>query len=285
MPSMLDPEHNAHSRLRGRILGRGVDVQGDACMSSRFALRVARCHSTGLAACAAFCVAGLMPASSLAQDSWGGSLTVTSDYRLRGLSKTRGDAAIQGGLHTQPLPGWILGTWASTISRDRGGDSAIEVDVHTGYAWTVAKDWDAKVLLTHYLYPDDPAPVDYDYDELSASIAFRSQFAATVTWSPNTKYFARYQGSWHAEEGAVVAYEMTGLQPITPSLAIMAGVGYNDLRRIYETGYWYWNAGVSYAVGPIQLDVSHIDSDSTAEQLFGPTVTEAGWSAAISWRF
>jgi uncharacterized protein (TIGR02001 family) len=285
MRATLHAEHSAQSRPRGRILGRGVDSHGDACMSSRFARRVAWCHSTGLVACATFCLVDLIPAASYAQDSWGGSLTVTSDYRVRGLSKTGGDAAIQGGLHAQPMPGWIVGAWASTVSRDRGRDSAVEVDAHTGYAWNVAKDWDAKVLLTHYWYPDDPAPASYDYDELSASIAFRSQFVASVTWSPNAKYFGRYQGSWHAEEGAAVAYEMTGLQPITPSLAITAGVGYNDLRRIYETGYWYWNAGVSYALGPIQLDVSRIDSDSIAEELFGSTSSEGGWSAAISWRF
>jgi uncharacterized protein (TIGR02001 family) len=227
--------------------------------------------------------AAVLPFKSHAQDAWGGSLAITSDYRVRGLSRTQGDAAFQGGLHAQLAPGWIVGAWASTI--DRNNRTAVEVDAHTGYAWSVADDWDAKVVVTHYWYPNDRALANYDYDEISASIAFRSQFAANVTYSPNTRYFARYQGSWHSEEGESLSYELTGLQPITPSLGFTAGVGYNDLSRIFEAGYWYWNAGVSYAMGPIQLDVSRIDSDATAQQLFGSKLTEAGWSAAISWRF
>lgn len=223
--------------------------------------------------------------TSRAQDAWGGSLTVTNDYRVRGISKTRGDAAIQGGLHGQLLPGWVVGAWASGVSRDRGRRSAIEVDAYTGYGWTLAKDWDAKATFTHYWYPNDPARARYDYDELSATLAFRSQLFATLAWSPNSKYFARYQGSWDPVDGNSISYELTGLHPLTPSLALQAGVGYSDLTDVVDAGYWYWNAGVSYSVGPLQLDISRIDSDATAEQLFGATTTEAGWSAAISWRF
>jgi uncharacterized protein (TIGR02001 family) len=253
-------------------------------MNSRIALRETGRHAL-LLACAAVALLLLIPNRSHGQDAWGGSITVTSDYRVRGLSKTRGEAAIQGGLHAQLLQGWFVGAWASTVSRDRGRDSALEVDAYTGYGWNVAKDWDAKVVLTHYWYPDDPAQATYDYDEVSTTLAFRSQIFATLAWSPNVKYFSRYQGSWHAEEGASTSYELSGLQPITASLSIIAGVGYNDLRQIFDAGYWYWNAGVSYALGSVQLDVSRIDSDATAEQLFGSIATEAGWSAAISWRF
>lgn len=227
------------------------------------------------------------PSPTLAQQrpDWGGSLTVTSDYRVRGLSKTRGEAALQGGLHAQLVPGWVLGAWASTISRDRGRASTTEVDVYTGYAWNVAQDWDAKVVLTHYWYPDDPAPTRYDYDEVSASLVYRSQFVATVAWSPEVKYFGRYHNHWYPRGGQSISYELTAMQPLTASFALTGGVGYNDLQDIFEAGYWYWNAGVSYTVGPVQLDVSRIDSDATAQELFGSTITEAGWSAAISWRF
>jgi uncharacterized protein (TIGR02001 family) len=253
-------------------------------MSSRFA-EVTRWRCPGLAAYAMLVFISLLPAQSPAQDVWGGSLTVTSDYRVRGLSKTGGDAAMQGGLHALLAPGWMVGAWASNVSRDRGNSSAIEVDAYAGYAWNLARDWDAKVVLTHYWHPNDPAVASYDYDEISASLAFRSQLIATVAWSPNSKYFARYQGSWHTEEGASVSYEVTGLHPLTTALALTAGAGYNDLQQLFGAGYWYWNVGLSYAMGPVQLDVSRIDSDSMARQLFGSTVTEAGWSAAISWRF
>jgi uncharacterized protein (TIGR02001 family) len=227
----------------------------------------------------------MQPEDARAQDTWGGSVTVTSDYRVRGISKTRGDAALQGGLHAQFAQGWNVGGWMSSVSYDRGRHSSLEVDTYAGYSWNVAKDWDAKATLTHYWYPDDHARTNYDYDEVAASLIFRSQFAATITWSPNTKYFSRYRGGWNTQEGDSAAYEITGLQPITPALAVTAGIGYSDLRSLYDTGYWYWNAGLTYSMGPLQLDVSRIDSDTSAEELFGATATQAGWSAAISWRF
>jgi len=220
-----------------------------------------------------------------AQDTWGGSITLTSDYRVRGLSKTLGDAAIQGGLQAQVTQGWVIGAWASRVGRDRGRTSALEVDAFTGYLWKIALDWDAKVTATHYWYPNDPAAASYDYDELAASLIFRSQLVATIAWSPNVEYFSRYQGDWNADSGRSIAYELSGVQPLTSALSLTAGVGYNDLSQIVDLGYWYWNVGVSYAMGPLQLDVSRIDSDANAEALFGSTTTEAGWSAALSWRF
>jgi len=252
-------------------------------MSSLFTLREPR-HRTGLVVCALF--ASLLTSIAHAQqDTWGGSLAVTSDYRVRGISKTWGEAAVQGGLHAQTPSGWIVGAWGSTVSRNRGRSSTLEVDAYAGYGRSFSNDWDLKAIVTHYWYPNDPAETSYDYDELSVTLGFRSQLFATVAWSPNSKYFSRYQGSWHAEEGASVSYELTGLQPIATGLSLTAGVGYNDLTNVVEAGYWYWNAGLSYSVGPVQLDVSRIDSDTTAEDLFGSIVTEAGWSAAISWRF
>ena len=225
------------------------------------------------------------PPAVTAQDRWGGSVTVTSDYRVRGVSKTFGDAAVQGGLHAQVTPGWVVGAWASRVSRDRGRSSTLELDAFTGFTWNVAPDWDARVSATHYWYPNDPAEASYDYDELAASLIFRSQLVATIAWSPNAEYFSRYQGDWNSDSGSSLAYELTGLQPLTAALSATAGVGYNDLSQIIDAGYWYWNVGVTYAMGPLQLDVSRIDSDAAAEALFGATSTRAGWSVAISWRF
>jgi uncharacterized protein (TIGR02001 family) len=224
---------------------------------------------------------------SVAQEDWGGSLSVTSDYRVRGISQTVDEAAVQGGLHARFDRGWLVGAWGSTIDRYRGPSAELELDLYLGFAWNIAPDWDGKVLVTHYAYPNDPATADYDYDEVALSLAYRSQLVATIVWSPNTTYFGRnpHAATWAAENGTTLAYELTGLQPLTSWLALSAGVGYNDLGELFYTGYWYWNAGLSCSFGALQVDLARIDSDAVAAQLFGDTTTEAGWSAAVSWRF
>jgi uncharacterized protein (TIGR02001 family) len=234
---------------------------------------------------ASACAWLLAPVVAYAEDSWGGSLALTSDYRVRGISQTRGEPAIQGGVHGRLGSQWVAGVWASTINRNRGRSATSEVDAYLGFAWSLSPDWDAKIFATHYWYPNDPARARYDYDELSMSIVYRSQLVASIAWSPNTVYFGYRDSSWRTERAASASYELTGLQPITSSLSLAAGVGYNDLRRLFDRGYWYWNLGVAYAMGPVRLDLSRIDSDATAQELFGETVTDAGWSAAISWRF
>lgn len=233
---------------------------------------------------AGFCCAFLASASH-AEDIWGGSLAVTSDYRVRGMSQTRGKPAVQGGIRARWGGHWFAGVWASTMDRNPGPSATAEIDTYFGFAWDVAPDWAAKLALTHYWYPNDPARTRYDYDEISASITYRSQLSATVSWSPNTAYFGYYDERWRARSAPSASYEITALQPLTASFSLIGGVGYNDLSRLFDHGYWYWNAGVSWSMGSVHVDLSRIDSDSTAEYLFGPTVTDAGWSAAIAWRF
>lgn len=227
----------------------------------------------------------LLASPAQAEDAWGGSLALTSDYRIRGISQTRGKPAAQGGLHARWGERWFAGVWASTIDRNRGPSATSEIDAYLGMAFQLAPDWDAKLSFTHYWYPNDPARTRYDYDEISASIAYRAQLVATVSWSPNTAYFGYNDYRWAAQRAPSASYELTAAQPINASLSLIGGVGYNDLTRLFGRGYWYWNAGVSYALGPVRLDVTRIDSDAAAETLFGSTLTDAGWSAAISWQF
>lgn len=256
----------------------------------RMIFRFARCSARGAIARGCLTTAcTLLSAVSVAADNFGGSLAATSDYRIRGLSQTSGEPAVQAGAHVRTDNGWFGGVWASTIDRYRGPSAQLEVDIYAGFSWNIAPDWDSKVAVTHYAYPNDPARTRYDYDELSVSLAYRSQLVATVAWSPNTAYFARHQHQssswWGPAEGTTVAYELTGLHPLTPSIALTAGVGYNDLSDLLYSGYWYWNAGVTCSFGALQFDLARIDSDDQAERLFGPTMTDAGWSAAVSWRF
>lgn len=221
----------------------------------------------------------------LAQDVVGGSIVLASDYRVRGLSQTRGEPAVQGGIHASFDTGWFVGAWASTIDRSRGSSAPLELDTFAGFAWSLDDDWAAKLTLTHYWYVDDPLPARYDYDELSASLVFRGQLVATVSWSPNSTHFGYHAARWQVERGATFSYELTGVQPLNQVIGLTAGVGYYDLQQLFGTGYWYWNVGMSCAMGPLRLDVAHIDSDDTAQRLFGSPMTQPGWTAAISWRF
>jgi uncharacterized protein (TIGR02001 family) len=78
---------------------------------------------------------------------------VITDYRYRGISQTRLEPALQGGIDFTHKNGFYLGTWASSIKwiRDVGGDASVEVDIYGGYKWTAATvAWDVGVLTYNY---------------------------------------------------------------------------------------------------------------------------------------
>ena len=91
---------------------------------------------------AALCVTAL-PSISVAQDSpLSFNVSLTSDYRYRGISQTRLKPALQGGADYALPGGFYIGAWGSTIKwiKDAAGDANIEIDLYGGYKGEIAKD-------------------------------------------------------------------------------------------------------------------------------------------------
>jgi uncharacterized protein (TIGR02001 family) len=224
----------------------------------------------------------LSAGTALAADHWGGSVAVTTDYIYRGISQSGEQPAGQAGLQFQSASGWNAGIWGSSVDfGSNGGGSAYEVDLHAGYAWSLNPSWSAQANMVHYAYlRDDDSR--YDYDELSASISFQQRVTASVAWSWNTSRRSLRGAAW---ERQALAYELALLQPLHPHWSLSAGVGYYDLQDLFDTGYWFWSTGITFNWQGMQVDLLHIDTDSTARRLFGPDKTRGRWTAALSWRF
>lgn len=90
------------------------------------------------------------PASSLSFN-----IGVVSDYRYRGISQSRLQPAVQGGLDYTDKSGFYLGAWASTINwiKDSGAsDGSIELDIYGGYKGSLgAVSYDVGALRYEYL--------------------------------------------------------------------------------------------------------------------------------------
>jgi uncharacterized protein (TIGR02001 family) len=225
----------------------------------------------------------LLPAlPAAAQDSldrWGGSLGFTTDYIHRGISQTGGAPAFQGGFQYQSPAGWTAGVWGSSVDFAAPARIQYELDLHVSYAWALDSDWTAQIGAVHYYYPDK-GWADYDYDELSATLAFQQRVTATVAWSPNA---ARYGNNRFVQDEPAIAYELALLEPLGPHWSLCVGVGHYDLRDLLGDGYWFWNAGVAFKWQELQFDFMHINTDSTAYRMFGHGGSQ--WTAALSWRF
>src|SRR4051812_5648409 len=106
-------------------------------------------NKTILGLSAALALAAL-PALSHAEDSpLSFNVSVVSDYRFRGISQSRLDPALQGGVDYALPAGFYIGAWASTIHwiKDAGkianvdtGSAPVEIDLYGGYKGEIVKD-------------------------------------------------------------------------------------------------------------------------------------------------
>ncbi len=216
-----------------------------------------------------------------ASEAWTASIGLTTDYIYRGISQTRGEPAVQGGGQLQSPTGWSVGLWGSTVDFESSQSSNYELVIHAARAWSLAPDWSAQFSVAHHEYPND-ARLDYDYDELTASLSFQQRITASAAWSPNTSR----NNNWRSVTNRrALSYELTLLQPLNEHWSLNAGVGHYDLRDLFGTGYWFWNTGIAFTWGALQVDLLHIDVDAAADRLFRYSASGGRWTAALSWRF
>ena len=221
-----------------------------------------------------------LPAS--ASDRWGGSVALTSDYRLRGISLSDSSAALQADVHYDSPRGWLAGLWASSVRLYGEDNETIQLNAFFGFRWAIDSNWGAKLVVSHYAHPWDSLAQGYDYDEVTMGADWRDRLFFTATWSPNTS-IASYRG-FHFDRSAI-AYDATGRWPFGPRLSGFAGLGYNDLRELVGTGYWYGSAGFVYDLRRLHVDVSRVQTSAAAKRLFYGDIADNRWAATVMWTF
>jgi uncharacterized protein (TIGR02001 family) len=130
-------------------------------------------------------------ASPAGADSLSGTITLTSDYRFRGISQTDLEPAPQASLVWNGPNGWYAGTWLSRVDFDDNANTSVEWDIYAGKHFTLADGLDLNVQPYYYAYPDhDAARAGFNdsYFELITTLT-RSfdnvSVAGTVAWSPD----------------------------------------------------------------------------------------------------
>ena len=107
------------------------------------------------------------------------NISIVSDYIFRGLSRTNGYPAVQGGVDLAATNGFYVGVWGSNVSwlADQGGvqGSSLELDPYAGYKNSFLTDftYDFGVMRYHYPANYGPAAVNADTDEIHAALSYQ----------------------------------------------------------------------------------------------------------------
>ena len=228
----------------------------------------------------------VLTATATASDRIGGSVGVTSDYRLDGLSLSGNKAAVQAEVHLQARTenggAWFGGIWASTVRLTSDSDASAQLEGFLGRQWALNPDWQTSLTVAHYAHPWDRLLKHYDYDELTAAASFQDRLKLTVAYSPNTDLFSHYG---FAENRTSIAWEAAGTLPIRGALAASAGLGYRDLSNLFGAGYWYGSAGLTYDRARVHASLMRIQTDATARHLFYRDIVDPAWVGTLLWTF
>jgi len=162
------------------------------------------------------------------------NVTLTNDYRYRGISQSNFRPAIQGGFDYAHSSGFYIGNWNSSISwisdaASTAGNNAtapVEMDFYGGFKYEWSKGFTADIGVLQYYYPTT---------NLSA-------FAA----NPNTtELYAAQNFTFNALTGYL---KFSWAASTLFGTANSTGSNYTDLTANYDTGFWglSLNAHVGY---------------------------------------
>lgn len=143
---------------------------------------------------------------------------VVTDYRYRGISQSRLNPALQGGIDFTHKSGFYLGFWGSTIKWLKdipGGDGPVELDFYGGYRGSFSDALSYDVGLLRYQYPKENFPTTVNTTELYGALTYGP---ATVKYSHSigseTFGVANSGGSYYLE--AAATFDLGNGFSITP---------------------------------------------------------------------
>ena len=215
-------------------------------------------------------------------EAFGGSLDVTSDYLVRGISRTDDHSALQLDLHYLEPSGFVAEFFASNTQLAQNARRDAELNTSLGYVWAPGRDWQGKILIANYSYPWNQSGSFYNYDEIALEAGYRDWLRVDIGYSPDTRRYYYDQGTVRIQ----AAWAELNLQrPLIGKLSATAGIGYYELGGSNATAYGYWSVGAAYDIAPVIFALSFVGASRDGNLLFYNTAVGGRWSGTVIWRF
>lgn len=230
------------------------------------------------AAAIALATAAIVPTIAYAQDEPApdlkvtGSVTLASEYRLRGISQTDSDPAIQGGITVAHSSGLYVSTWASNLGGNGTfGGSNMEFDAIAGFSKGVGPvTFDLGGI--YYIYPGTH---DHDFFEIYGSVSGKLgpvNAKLGTYWAPPQTNIGVSNGS---KGNNIWVYTDLALPIEGTPITLKGHAGYSDGDSLYTKGaaafdtldtegshgVFDYGVGVDLTWKALTLNVSYIGTD------------------------
>ncbi|WP_295752331.1 TorF family putative porin [Undibacterium sp.] len=171
---------------------------------------------------------------------------LTSDYRYRGISQKRLQAAVQGGAdYTHTPSGLYAGAWLSTIkwTKDAGGSGDVEVDLYAGKRGEIAKDLSYDVGVLTYVYPSNGLMTDANTTEVYGQIGYGPVYAKYSYAVTNLFGIGDSKNSGYLDLGANIE--------VAAGLTLNLHAGRQQVKNTDAASYTDWKIGVTKDFGSV----------------------------------
>jgi uncharacterized protein (TIGR02001 family) len=232
-----------------------------------------------IAAAVGLAVSAFTSVTSLAQEQpaehqLSYNAAITSDYRYRGLSQTRLDPALQGGVDYVHGPtGWYVGTWLSTIkwTKDLGGDGNIEWDIYGGKRGQLTEAVSNDVGGLYYFYPDNSLNPSANTFELYGRLGFGPAYVKYSHSTTNLFGTADSKRSGYLDIGADL--------DVGSGFMLNLHVGRQRVKNNSAFSYTDYKVGVTKDLGVAAVSLAWIHANTDA--YLSPQGKNLGKSAAV----
>lgn len=224
-----------------------------------------------------------------------GGATLVSDYRLRGISQTDKNFAVQGSMTVSHESGVYAGVWGSSIDEYVAATSDQEIDLIAGYKKSFGATT-VDVGVIYYFYPGSGAVIsdwnsDFFEPYVSVSQAFGPVTAKlTANYAPKQKGVTAVPGL-PKTDNLYGALDLSGAIPDT-GVSLSAHLGHNFMDDNWLSGakkYTDWSVGASYAWKNLTFGVSYVDTNFSkgfyVNPISGKDVAKAGVVGSIGVSF
>jgi uncharacterized protein (TIGR02001 family) len=208
-----------------------------------------------------------------ATSSIGGSLTVVSDYVVRGIDQTFGKPGVVGTLDYSNKDGWYFGNYDASVNSGAGYPGGnLEMDFYGGRRFGLGEvALDAGAM--YYSYPGTDAAMapivnDRTGHAKSSGMVHNQEVYLAATWKFLTLKYSRALGTYFSipDTSGSTYTELAANQDIADGWGISAHVGRMHLKN-YDIGgvtgsYTDWRIGVTKMLDSWQLGLTYLESNA-----------------------
>jgi len=211
----------------------------------------------------------------------GYNVGVVTDYRYRGISQSRLDPALQGGIDFSHNSGFYVGAWASTIKwiKDAGASKgSMELDLYAGYKGEIAKDLGFDVGYLRYEYPSnklkDVTGANANTDELYGALTY-GMFTAKYSHSVSNLF-----GTPESKNSGYL--DLSAAVDLGNGMTLTPHVGHQRIKNFSAGSYTDWSLTLAkyFGNGPTGT-VAAVGTDADKTVYFTPSGKFTGRNALV----